>query len=104
MTNYGKRPLLIEDLVLALVVLSVINILCRFRGNRMTTVAVTHGERFLTRQEAAEFLKLKPQTLSNWGMTQKYLPVYKIGGRCVRYKLSDLEHFMEEQRRSVVAD
>ena len=55
------------------------------------------AERYLTRQEAAEFLGLKPQTLNNWATTRKHLPVYKIGGRCVRYKLSDLQRFMEKR-------
>ncbi len=49
----------------------------------------------LTRSQAAEFLGVRPQTLALWGMTGKYgLPLIRIGGRCVRYRKSDLETFI----------
>ncbi len=49
----------------------------------------------LTREQAAEFLNICPQTLSVWKCTQRYnLPVVKVG-RCVRYRLSDLQAFIE---------
>jgi excisionase family DNA binding protein len=62
----------------------------------MPTLNPQATERFLTRQQAAEFLGLKPQTLANWAITQRYLPVVKIGGRCVRYRMSDLLQHMEQ--------
>ncbi len=48
----------------------------------------------LTRPQAAEILGLQTQTLAKWSMTAKNLPVVRLGGR-VRYKLSDVEQFVE---------
>jgi len=53
------------------------------------------AERLLTREEAAEFLGLKPQTLAAWAVAQRHLPVVKIRGHFVRYRLSDLQRMLE---------
>lgn len=51
----------------------------------------------LTREEAAEFLGVKPGTLEVWASTQRYsLPYVKVG-RCVRYRRADLDQFIEAQ-------
>jgi excisionase family DNA binding protein len=51
----------------------------------------------LTIQEAAEYLGIKPQTLSVWRCTHRYdIPAVKIG-RCVRYRKSDLDKFIERR-------
>ena len=52
--------------------------------------------KLLTRKEAADFLGLRTQTLAVWGMTGKHLPLVKVG-RTVRYKLADLEKFIDRQ-------
>ncbi len=62
------------------------------------------AERLMTRQEAAEFLGLKPQTLNNWAVEQRHFPVIKIGGRCVRYRLSDLQRFIEQSVRPAAVE
>ena len=50
--------------------------------------------KLLTREQAAEFLGLKPQTLGVWATTKRYaLPYIKVG-RSVRYRLADLETFI----------
>ena len=56
------------------------------------TVAVNY-QALLTRDEAAEYLHLKPQTLAAWAMTGKGPPVVKLG-RAVRYRFADLEQFV----------
>ena len=44
--------------------------------------------------EAAQFLGVAPQTLAIWRCEKRYpLPYVKIGA-LVRYRLSDLEHFI----------
>ena len=53
-------------------------------------------DELLTRRQAAEKLKLRPQTLAVWGMTAKYLPYIKVG-RTVRYRASDIEKLIEER-------
>jgi len=58
---------------------------------------MTTGTKLLTRREAAEFLGVKPQTLATWHITGKYnLPVVKVG-RSVRYRLADLERWLESR-------
>ncbi len=53
--------------------------------------------RLLTRSEAAEFLGVKEQTLALWHSTGRYsIPVVKVG-RSVRYRMSDLERWIEER-------
>lgn len=51
----------------------------------------------LTRPEAAEYLSLAVQTLAVWSMTGKHLPVVRMGTRAVRYRISDLDEFIEKQ-------
>jgi excisionase family DNA binding protein len=59
-------------------------------------------EKLLTRQEAAEQLRLKAQTLAAWGADGKHLPFIRCG-RSVRYKESDVEKFIQ-QRTTPVTD
>ena len=49
----------------------------------------------LTRNEAATYLSVKPQTLACWTHHGRYaLPYVKVG-RSVRYRLADLDAFLE---------
>ncbi len=51
----------------------------------------------LSRKEAAEYLGVKPETLSVWACTGRYsLPYVKIGS-VVKYRLSDLNDFIESR-------
>ncbi|MES2215587.1 MAG: helix-turn-helix domain-containing protein [Pseudomonadota bacterium] len=53
----------------------------------------------VTRKEAAEFLGVKEHTLSVWAISNRYnLPYIKVG-RLVKYKMSDLEAFVEQNSR-----
>jgi excisionase family DNA binding protein len=62
----------------------------------MTTTSIPKSD-LLTREQAAEYLGIKPETLAVWLTTKRYnLPVVKIG-RCVRYRLRDLEQFIESR-------
>ncbi|MFP5418627.1 MAG: helix-turn-helix domain-containing protein [Gammaproteobacteria bacterium] len=49
----------------------------------------------LSREEAAEYLGVSPKTLATWACTKRYpLPVVKLG-RAVKYRVADLEKFIE---------
>ena len=64
----------------------------------MITDTQTPG--LLTRQQTAEILGLKPQTLAAWACQngpQRNLPVIKIG-RLARYRREDIEQFIESGR------
>ena len=51
----------------------------------------------LTRNQAAEYLGVTPQTLAVWASTRRYnLPVIKMG-RLAKYKLSDLDAFINSR-------
>ena len=53
----------------------------------------------LTREQAAEYLGVKPQTLAVWASTQRYeLPFIRVG-RSVKYRQTDLDAFLK--RRTV---
>ena len=55
----------------------------------------TTSSRLLTRDEAADFLGLKPQTLAVWHSLGKDVPRMVKMGRSVRYRISDLEQWIE---------
>jgi excisionase family DNA binding protein len=58
----------------------------------------------LTREQAAEYLGVKPQTLAVWLTTKRYkLPVVKVGSR-VRYRMRDLERFLDARTVGAGAD
>ena len=51
----------------------------------------------MTRKEAAEFLGVSEGTLAVWACTRRYgSPIIKVG-RLVKYRLSDLEAFLERR-------
>ncbi len=55
------------------------------------------GSELLTREEAAAYLGLRPQTLAVWFCRGQYdLPVLKVG-RAVRYRRSDLDAWLESR-------
>lgn len=61
------------------------------------TVVPARAERLLTREETAEILGVKPQTLAAWHSTRRYpLPVVKVG-RSARYRPSDVQRFIESR-------
>ena len=60
-------------------------------------LATVPPSNLLTRQQAAEYLGVKVQTLAVWKTSKRYrLPVVKVGS-LVRYRLADLERFLESR-------
>ena len=57
--------------------------------------------RLLSREEAADYLGLKPQTLAAWAHQGQGPPYLKLG-RAVRYDQTDLDGWLAERR--VLAD
>jgi excisionase family DNA binding protein len=61
-------------------------------------------KKLLTREEAAQYLGVKPQTLAAWHVTGKYsLPLVKVG-RSVRYRSVDLEKWLAARTVGVLAE
>lgn len=61
------------------------------------TLTTTPAKRLLTPTEAADFLAVKVQTLAVWRSAKRYgLPFVRVGN-CIRYRLTDLEAFLESR-------
>ena len=52
--------------------------------------------KLLNVKEAAGFLNIAVPTLYNW-VSQGRIPVIKISGRCIRFRLSDLHAFLDQK-------
>ena len=62
----------------------------------MQSSVTVNPDPLLTRQQAAEFLGVNVRTLANWACNGKVnLPFVKVG-HLVKYRLSALEQFLEE--------
>jgi hypothetical protein len=59
---------------------------------------------FLNTKEAARILKVKPNTMEIWRLKGKGPKFYRISGRTVRYRLSDLMEFVENSVRTSTSD
>ena len=57
------------------------------------------SEKLLTRKETAEMLGISEGTLAVWASTKRYHLDYVKIGRCVRYRLSDIERFINIQTK-----
>jgi predicted DNA-binding transcriptional regulator AlpA len=60
-------------------------------------MAHLHGEsmtELLNTAKAAAFLTLKKSTLESWRYQREGPPFVKLGKRCVRYRLSELEKWL----------
>ncbi len=56
-------------------------------------------QKLVSEKEACKILDCRPNTLAVWRTNKRYdLPFYKIG-RLVKYKISDLEEFIQENRK-----
>ncbi len=58
---------------------------------------INHGDKIVTVQQAADYLSLSTATLNKW-RCQGGGPAYIKLGRAVRYRLDDLQLFLEKSR------
>jgi excisionase family DNA binding protein len=62
-----------------------------------TTATPRRQSDLISRDEAAQYLGVSPKTLATWACTKRYaLPVVKLG-RAVKYRVADLEKFIESR-------
>jgi len=55
---------------------------------------------YLTPNDVAEMLGVSVKTLASWRSTKRYpLPFVRVG-RCIRYRRTDLEEFLEKRREA----
>lgn len=62
--------------------------------NNASACAKSPSNGWMTTAEAAEYLDVKPGTLEKWRYLEKGPRYYKIGGKRVRYRKSDLDAFL----------
>ena len=60
-------------------------------------------EQILTSIEAANYLAMEPSTLASWRVSGRGPTFIKLGKRAVRYRLTDLEIFIQENRHDHTA-
>ncbi len=63
----------------------------------MSTALLSAPSELLTRDEAAAYIGVKPQTLAVWHTTKRYnIPLVKVGSK-VRYRRADLDAWLESR-------
>ncbi len=70
----------------------------------INTIEKNLDDELLTTEEASRFLKLRPNTLEIWRLKGIGPKFYRISGRTVRYRLSDLMEFVEKSVRTSTSD
>ena len=55
-----------------------------------------HSKHLLNKRQVAEYLGLKVYTIDAW-VSQRRIPYIKVGGRCVRFNLEEIEAWLKEQ-------
>ncbi len=58
----------------------------------------------LDERQAAEALGLTPRTLQEWRRTGGGPPFVRVSSRCVRYRVADLETWIEARLRRSTSD
>ena len=60
-------------------------------------------DRNLSRKQAAKYLGVSHRTLGDWAYKGGGPPYYKAGKKCV-YRLSELDEWLKERRRTSTSD
>jgi hypothetical protein len=71
----------------------------------MTNMTALHTLKTnLTQAQAAEFLGVRPSCLEAWRVKGSGPPFLKLGSKLVRYRLADLERWLDKQVRMSTSD
>ena len=64
-------------------------------------INVNVSDPLLPAKETAEILRVKEQTLAAWRFRHDHrLPWCRLGGRAIRYRMSDILKFIEDSRHA----
>lgn len=72
-------------------------------SERLAQSTPTSPDRLLDVREAAEMLGLKPSTLYQWAYERR-IPVVKLFGRALRFRVSDLQKLVAGSVRPAIGD
>ncbi len=56
-------------------------------------------DELLTRKQAARYINFSPATLAAWASTERHKISFIKIGKSVRYRLSDLDKFLDDQMK-----
>jgi excisionase family DNA binding protein len=59
--------------------------------------------RLLTTEDVATMTGLSPETLAQWRWLKKEIPFVRLGKKCVRYRQSDIDAWLEKRLVSVTS-
>jgi excisionase family DNA binding protein len=59
--------------------------------------------KLLTTDDVAEMTGLSPETLAQWRWLKKEIPFVRLGKKCVRYRQSDIDAWVEKRLVSVTS-
>jgi excisionase family DNA binding protein len=59
--------------------------------------------KLLTTDDVARMTGLSPETLAQWRWLKKEIPFVRLGKKCVRYRLSDIDAWIEKRLVSVTS-
>lgn len=59
--------------------------------------------RLLTTEAVAEMTGLSPETLAQWRWLKKEIPFVRLGKKCVRYRQSDIDAWLQKRLVSVTS-
>lgn len=59
--------------------------------------------KLLTTDEVAEITGLSRETLAQWRWLKKEIPFVRLGKKCVRYRQSDIDSWLEKRLVSVTS-
>lgn len=60
--------------------------------------------RLLTTEEVAEITGISPETLAQWRWLKKEIPFVRLSRKCVRYRQSDIDAWLDKRLVSVTSE
>ena len=72
-------------------------------GQDSDAVQAALATKLLTTDDVAEMTGLSPETLAQWRWLKKEIPFVRLGKKCVRYRQSDIDAWVEKRLVSVTS-
>jgi len=70
----------------------------------MTKPLLTEVDMLINERQAAEFLGVTKQCMSNWRYTGKGPRYVEVSRKCIRYRMKELKEFVEDRIRNSTSE
>jgi predicted DNA-binding transcriptional regulator AlpA len=70
----------------------------------MVDTVPTNGQKLVKEKQAADMLSVAPRTLRNWRTRGGGPRFVKISGRCIRYRVADLNEWTKARTKRSTSD